>query len=47
MRNANTRGDRKLELWLRRALSDAHDEVLGECLPSSWLAMIDKNLPRS
>ncbi len=39
--------ERQVELWLRRALSEAHDEVLCEGLPSSWLAMIEARLPRT
>ena len=40
------RADGKVDQWLRRSLSDAHDEVLSESLPQSWLALIDQKLPR-
>ena len=46
-RPANARGECKMDQWLRRSLSDAHDEVLTEGLPPSWLALIDKKLPRA
>ncbi len=44
---ANARGERKVDQWLRRSLADAHDEVLTEGLPQSWLALIDQKLPRA
>ena len=37
--------EHKLDLWLRRSLAEAHDEVLTEGVPASWIALIDKKLP--
>ncbi len=45
-RSGASRGERKLDLWLRHSLSEAHDEVLSERLPQAWLSMIDRSLPQ-
>jgi hypothetical protein len=42
---AAPRGDHKIDHWLRRSLSEAHDQILTEGLPASWIALIDKKLP--